>query len=182
MQPSRFYVVIATLLFSTFAFSASPTPYAGQQSREIKSLSPQEVSDYLAGKGMGLAKAAELNGYPGPAHVLELAEPLDLSAEQRRQTEALFSTMQANAIAAGKTLIAEERTLDQLFASNLISAMTLQGALSRIAEQQARVRLSHLETHLTQAKILSPQQLVRYSELRGYSDASAQNAHQHAMH
>lgn len=181
MQPSRLYVVIATLLFSTSAFSASPTPYAGQQSREIKSLSSQEVSDYLAGKGMGLAKAAELNGYPGPAHVLELAEALELSAEQRSQTEALFNAMQTNAIAAGKALVAEERALDQMFASKDISAMTLQGALSRIAEQQARVRLSHLEIHLAQAKILSPRQLVRYSELRGYSDASTQNPHQHAM-
>jgi Spy/CpxP family protein refolding chaperone len=182
MQASRFHVVAVALLFSTSAFSAAPTPYAGQQSREIKSLSPQEVSNYLAGKGMGLAKAAELNGYPGPAHVLELAEPLELNAEQRRQTEALFSAMQTNAIAAGEAFVAEERTLDQMFASKNISPITLQATLNRIAEQQARVRLSHLEIHLAQAKILSPQQLVRYIELRGYSDTSTQNAHQHVMH
>ena len=33
--------------------------------------------------GMGLALAAELNGYPGPAHVIELAKSLGLSEPQR---------------------------------------------------------------------------------------------------
>ena len=53
--------------------AAQTTPhasaYAGQQSRAIKSLSEQDVDDLLAGRGAGFAKAAELNGYPGPAHV-----------------------------------------------------------------------------------------------------------------
>ena len=50
--------------------------YAGQQSREIKALSDQEVKDLQAGAGMGMAKAAELNRYPGPMHALELADQL----------------------------------------------------------------------------------------------------------
>ena len=72
---------IALLLLSTTVYSQSP--YMGQESREIKALSPQEISDYLLGRGMGLAKAAELNGYPGPAHVLELAVQLEITSEQR---------------------------------------------------------------------------------------------------
>ena len=40
---------------------------------DIKSLSQDDQSALLAGRGMGLARPAELNGYPGPAHVLELA-------------------------------------------------------------------------------------------------------------
>ena len=49
---------------------AADMPYAGQQTRTIKALSDQEVSDYVEGRGMGSSKAAELNHYPGPAHVL----------------------------------------------------------------------------------------------------------------
>ena len=49
--PSR--LVIA--LLGTLAF-----PAAAQQ------LSPQEVKQYLSGAGMGYAKAAELNHFPGP--------------------------------------------------------------------------------------------------------------------
>jgi hypothetical protein len=73
-----------------FGNANSQSPYASQESREIKSLSPQEASDLLAGKGMGFAKAAELNGYPGPAHVLELAAQLQLTPEQKTRTETLF--------------------------------------------------------------------------------------------
>ncbi len=79
--------------------------YQGQETREIKALSADEVNAYLQGKGMGLAKAAELNGYPGPAHVLELATDLGLTAEQRSRTEALFASMSKEAIALGTELI-----------------------------------------------------------------------------
>jgi hypothetical protein len=44
------------------------SPYAGEQGRAIKALSQKEVSDLLDGAGMGYAKAAELNRYPGPMH------------------------------------------------------------------------------------------------------------------
>lgn len=180
MRSSKLSIALFALLFSAAAFSASP--YAGQQAREIKSLSPQEVGDYLAGKGMGLAKAAELNGYPGPAHVLGLAEKLALTSEQRAQTESLFKDMQAKAIAAGKGLIEEEKALDNLFAMKTITATTLQGALKRIADQQAQVRLTHLDAHLAQVAILSPQQIALYNELRGYADPSKPHTHQHSGH
>ena len=62
------------------------SPYAGQQARDIKALSPDEIQGYLTGQGMGLAKAAELNGYPGPLHVLELAAELKLTEEQDRKS------------------------------------------------------------------------------------------------
>lgn len=89
-------------LLGVSAIADSQSPYVGQESREIKALSPQEISDYLSGKGMGLAKAAELNGYPGPAHVLELAAQLDLTPEQKTKTEVLFKKMQGRAIPNGK--------------------------------------------------------------------------------
>ena len=57
---------LAFLLLGVSSLTFAQSPYAGQESREIKSLSPAEVDGYLAGAGMGFAKAAELNGYPGP--------------------------------------------------------------------------------------------------------------------
>ena len=51
-------------------------PYAGQQARAIKALSDDDIAALRKGEGMGVAKAAELNGYPGPAHVLVLAADL----------------------------------------------------------------------------------------------------------
>ena len=51
----------------------------------MKSLSDQQLSDLRAGRGMGMALPAELNGYPGPVHVLELADALGLTPEQREK-------------------------------------------------------------------------------------------------
>src|SRR5215831_6066543 len=121
MPRGRRAIMFRTLLACTLALLAvsapvnSQSPYAGLESREIKALSPQEISDYLAGKGMGFAKAAELNGYPGPAHVFELATQLHLTPEQKAKTEALFQKMQARAIGLGKELVEQERALDRLF-------------------------------------------------------------------
>ena len=55
------------------AWPQTHQPYAGLQARPVKALSDQQIADLRAGRGMGLALAAELNGYPGPMHVLELA-------------------------------------------------------------------------------------------------------------
>jgi len=94
---------ISVIILSAFAFintasAMQPSSYAGQEQREIKALSPEEIQSYLAGNGAGLAKAAELNHYPGPAHVLELADKLQLNEEQKVRTKAIFDVMQKEAV------------------------------------------------------------------------------------
>ena len=151
------------------ALAATPSPYAGQEARDIKALSAAEQADLLAGKGMGLAKAAELNGYPGPAHVLELAADLKLSSEQRAQTQALFDTMDARAKTLGRELVEAERALDALFVSKQVTPARLNEQLARIGGLQAQVRAAHLEAHLEQVRILSVEQTAQYIRLRGYA-------------
>lgn len=170
--------VLLAVAINHAASAAPPASYAGQEQREIKALSPEEIKDYLAGKGMGLAKAAELNRYPGPAHVLELAEKLHLNAEQKNLSEAIFKTMQAAAIRQGKALVEKERALDRLFAGGGITGEDLRTALEEIGRLQAEVRRTHLQAHIEQRKILTQQQIVRYEELRGYA-SHAGRAHQH---
>jgi Spy/CpxP family protein refolding chaperone len=152
--------------------AAGAAPYAGQQSREIKALSAAEQADLLAGRGMGLAKAAELNGYPGPAHVLELAAELELDAQQRRSTRALFESMERRASELGSQIVEEERALDALFASRQATPARIEETASRIGQLQARLRAVHLEAHLDQIRILSAAQVARYNELRGYAGAT----------
>ncbi|MBI5612947.1 MAG: periplasmic heavy metal sensor [Gammaproteobacteria bacterium] len=165
---TAFVGLVASILLAAGASADPASPYAGQEQREIKSLSSQEIGEYSAGKGMGLAKAAELNGYPGPAHVLELAAPLDLSSEQKKRTQELFARMEKKAIGLGRSLIDEEQKLDQLFVSRTVTPETLNAALERIAKLQAQLRQAHLEAHLTQTQILTPAQTAKYVELRGY--------------
>lgn len=181
------YTAIATLVLtlSTATVACATTPvsaYVGQEKREIKALSADEVTDLLSGKGMGLAKAAELNGYAGPAHVLALGAPLALTPAQKAQTEALFAAMERKAIPLGQALVEAERKLDQLFASQAITPDLLARSLDAIGTLQAQVRGVHLEAHLAQVKILTAEQSARYAQLRGYGSQGAPQAHtgQHA--
>ena len=176
MARYRLLFTAAALALSALALGASP--YVGEQSRAIKSLSDHEVADYLAGKGMGFAKAAELNGYPGPAHVLELADKLALTPAQKQNTAQLFGRMQSRAGALGARLVDEERALDASFASKSISRDELARALRSIAALQGQIRETHLQAHLDQAEILSENQKAEYWRLRGYAtDASSHHRH-----
>ena len=173
----RFVLSCALVLLAGSASSNAQSPYVGQELRGIKALSPQEISDYLSGRGMGLAKAAELNGYPGPAHVLELAVQLELTAEQRAKTEALFQKMQSSAVTLGKELVEQERGLDHLFASRTVNAAILASSLAHIGRLQSQLRQVHLEAHLEQTTLLTRQQVARYIQLRGYAASSGHGRH-----
>ena len=174
----RFVAAAVISLISLIAANVlAASPYAGEEGREIKALSAADVDAYLTGQGMGFAKAAELNGYAGPKHVLELAGELDLTAEQRTRTQALFASMQTKAVALGRQLVDEERKLDRLFASTSITRDSLQKSVARIGELQADVRAAHLEAHLEQARILTPQQRAHYLRLRGYHASGAHHSH-----
>ena len=179
MRRQRLVALLLPLLVSASAFAASS--YAGQQSREIKALSQEEVVGLLAGKGMGFAKAAELNGFAGPAHVLELASELQLTAEQRRRTEALFAAMSADAQSWGRLLVIKEQELDRLFAARAISPARLRRALQEIGKLQAEVRQAHLQAHVAQTAILTPEQNAKYAVLRGYGPSGEQPEHHHSQ-
>jgi Spy/CpxP family protein refolding chaperone len=179
MHSSVFAFGWIIVLFSALdGFAAPPaSPYAGQESRAIKALSPQEVQDYLAGRGMGLAKAAELNRYPGPRHVLELADQLGLSPEQRAETERIFETMEAEASRLGAEIVARERELDRRFAAGGVAADELGRLLDELGSLQSRLRMVHLRAHLAQRDVLTPAQRQQYEVLRGYDPVPAVPAH-----
>lgn len=147
------------------------SPYAGFASREIKAVGPQEIADLRAGRGMDLALAAALNGYPGPMHVLEHAAALRLTDTQRTGLERLMAGMRSDAIAAGERLIAAEQALDRLFAERGATPEAVQDATARIGVAAAAVRSVHLVTHIATRALLTDDQVARYDELRGYRRA-----------
>lgn len=161
-------LAIALVGAAPAAWPQTHQPYVGLQARPVKALSDQQIADLKAGRGMGLALAAELNGYPGPTHVLELATPLALSDEQRAKVTALFEAMKQEAVALGERLIAAETALDRQFADKTITASSLGVATRDIASLQGELRLAHLKYHLATLALLTPEQATRYSDLRGY--------------
>jgi Spy/CpxP family protein refolding chaperone len=165
------------ILLLTSATAFAQTPYAGMRSRPIKALSEQQVADLGSGRGMGLALAAELNGYPGPLHVLELADKLDLSSEQRAGIRRLFDSMKAEALLLGRKLIEQEADLDKQFASRTVTPESLKASTAAAAATQGELRETHLKYHLSTTAILSPGQMRRYAELRGYGDQPKHHRH-----
>ena len=164
-------VAAVAVTVGSLGLGAPLPPYAGQQTREIKALSTQEIDDLLNGRGMGLAKAAELNGYPGPLHTIEMAAELGLTPDQLEAVRDIKARMAAAAIPIGTEIVAVERELDQLFISGAVTKSGLDGLLTRLGGLQARLRGVHLAAHLDTRALLNANQIARYNELRGYGSA-----------
>lgn len=149
--------------------AGAATPYAGWETRAIKALSASQLDDLANGRGMGLALAAELNGYPGPLHVLELAEPLSLTPEQRALMSDLMVRMKAETIAIGRELIEAERQLDTLFAERRADDTSLRRITAEIGALGGRLRAAHLSYHIATSAALDAEQRRTYASLRGYA-------------
>ena len=171
----RRFALLAWALMMTMPAAADTThhgphsPYAGLEAREIKALSLEQIGDLKAGRGMGLALAAELNGYPGPRHVLDLARELALTADQHRRTSDLFEAMRQEASALGEKLIEAERTLDHLFAKGRATPQSVAAAAQSAGMIEGELRAAHLRYHLAMMEVLTPQQIQSYNHLRGYA-------------
>lgn len=161
------------LFLTAFNGSAQHTvhqsPDQTATSKTIKTLSESEVGGYLNGRGMGLAKAAELNGYPGPMHVLEVEKELALTTEQKTQMQAVFDTMHEQAVTLGKQIVEQETALNNLFASDKARPETMQMTVEKVAQLQGQLRLTHLDAHLKAKQILTTEQVRLYNKLRGYT-------------
>jgi len=123
-----------------------------------------------------------LNGYPGPIHTIELAGELHLSPEQVAKLKALFEAMKAETIPLGSSLISQERDLNNDFANRTVTLANLETTTQRIGATQAALRAAHLKYHLSTVAILTPEQVARYSELRGYKAEEGATQRHHQMH
>jgi hypothetical protein len=160
------------------------SPYRGQLDTEIRGLSDQEVSDLRQGRGMGRARAAELNGYPGPRHVLDAAQAgqLALTPEQTRATTVLFDAMAREARRLGEQILREERGLEAAFRAGRMREADLRTHTLRIAALEGELRAVHLRAHIQMRAALSASQVQRYNTLRGYESPAGQPQHQHPRH
>jgi Spy/CpxP family protein refolding chaperone len=174
-------LVVAAQLLSGSAFAAGEAPYAGWHDRAVKALSADQIDDLRRGRGMGLALPAELNGYPGPRHVLDLADQLELTVAQEAEAQELFDAMQAQAIVLGEQVLAAEAALDRLFAIGTPSEAETLAAAVEVGRLQGVLRAHHLRYHLAMREVLSPHQVMRYQQLRGYA-ADGMRGHGHMGH
>lgn len=172
----RFYKIFLFWFLSiSFAINAKEieshkSNYTGEVDRVIKSLSAKEIEDLTLGNGMGLAKAAELNGYPGPKHVLEMQKQLFLEKEQLTSINQIFEDMKSQAQSQGQKLISLEKELNDYFSNTTITNDILETTSKKIAEAKSNLRYIHLSAHIKTTEVLSKSQIKKYNQLRGYAD------------
>jgi Spy/CpxP family protein refolding chaperone len=158
-------------------------PHAGQQAAELRTLSADEIQGLLNGEGMGTAKAAELNHYPGPRHVLDFPSQLQISEEQRSKTQVIYDRMHEEAVRLGKTILHREEELDNLFKKKEADSNRLKSLVMEIARLRGELRLVHLLAHLEMKRVLSREQIEKYDELQGYrTRGSSHTDHHHESH
>ncbi len=145
------------------------SPYVDLKTREIKALSDEAVQEYRKGSGMSLALSAELNRYPGPRHVLDLADVMGLDAEQVARVKAIGDAMTADAVGIGARIVDLERALDRAFSNRTIDSTRLASLTNEIGRLQGELRFVHLTAHLAVTEILSQTQIEEYEMRRGYS-------------
>ena len=174
-------VVVFRALAWTGALAMAPVPagaehahmashYAHARSAEIPSLSPDEVRELREGEGMGLARAAELNHFPGPKHLLELAPDLDLGTAQVERIQAIFDKMKAEAVAKGAAILTAELHLSELFASGDPPAGAVRRMTRHIGTLRGDLQAVHLLAHIEATRELTTGQIEAYDRLRGYAD------------
>ena len=165
--------ILLSVFFSMTATAENlHSKYKGQENRVIKSLSPDDINELNKGGGWGLAKAAELNGFPGPAHILEMADEINLNEQQKGKIQTLFDKMNTKAKELGKSLIKLEMKLNSGFSDGTIGQEKLVNYVNEIESVRAKLRLVHLSTHLETPKILTAHQIMMYNKLRGYGNAN----------
>lgn len=168
-------VVPAKLQAQDHHHSVAPSPYAGMETRAIKSLSESDIDQLKRGAGWKLALPAELNGVPGPAHLLELKDEIGLSADQVAKIEAIYAAMKTEAIAAGENLIAAEAEIDNAFGEGTIDEQQLRLLIDRSEAARADLRFIHLSRHLLTPPLLTDRQIESYKVLRGYAPVPCAN-------
>jgi Spy/CpxP family protein refolding chaperone len=161
-------VFCGLLLLGVAAF-AQKSDYIGQEKRAIKALSVDDVQGLLEGRGMGMAKAAELNGYPGPMHVLQMKEALKITPAQEAKIQAVFNRMKKEAIALGQDLVSAEAKLEREFRSGKANANRVADLTDMVGAIQARLRACHLNAHVATKPLLTAAQVRTYEGFRGYS-------------
>ena len=169
-------LILFFILLTTNSFAGEnknhTSHYVGEQKREIKSLSTNDIAELKRGGGWGFAKPAELNGVPGPAHLLEMKGKISLSDSQIASIEEIHKKMLSEAIPLGKKYIIAERVLDQIFVSKSYNKENLLSLIKKTEQIRARLRFVHLSKHLETVNILSDSQISLYNKLRGYSETN----------
>ena len=137
-------------------------------------VSAQEKEALLKGAGLGAGMIAMMNGYPGPKHVLEMGDELELTAAQRESIGTIYGKVKAESVKYGTELVEKDEELAALFASGSVSTDKVEKLSRDIGELQGRVRAEHLNAHVETFDALTPAQREMLAEMQGMHQGSGE--------
>jgi hypothetical protein len=127
---------------------------------------PPDRDGLLNAEGLGQAKYAEMNGYPGPKHVLDLADKLKLTAEQKKSVQVFYDEMSTRAKELGKQIVGIEKELNDAFAQGFVNQKSVGNDAEEIGRLRGRLRAVHLVAHMKTKAVLNESQIALYRKLR----------------
>jgi len=125
-------------------------------------------------EGAGMASYADLNGYPGPKHILDMQEELNTSEEQRKDIQSIVEAMKESARVKGDAIIAKEVELEKLFRMGKATELDARRLSREIGTLRGELRAVHLTAHVQAKQVLTKEQVATYNSIR-----SGMRQHEH---
>ncbi|MEK9138637.1 MAG: hypothetical protein AAB393_16055 [Bacteroidota bacterium] len=127
---------------------------------------PPDKESLENSEGAGMAAYADVNGYPGPKHILEMQDMLMLTEEQRKDIQSIFEAMKESARAKGDAIIQKERQLESLFRTEKATEAEVKKMSSEIGRLRGELRAIHMVAHIQAKQVLIKDQTALYNSLR----------------
>jgi Spy/CpxP family protein refolding chaperone len=138
---------------------------------------PTDRDGLLNGDGMGMAAYAEANGFPGPKHVLDLADRLALTSKQKADVREIYDEMLTRARALGKMIVKVEEELEYQFSSGMLRQESVEEDAGSIGKLRGSLRGVHLAAHVKTKAVLTEKQVELYGKLRKEEKDAGKGAH-----
>ncbi|MGW8283196.1 MAG: Spy/CpxP family protein refolding chaperone [Gemmatimonadota bacterium] len=146
-------------------------------------ISAQEKEALLKGSGLGAGMIAMMNGYPGPKHVLEMGDELELTAAQREEIGTIFGEAKASFVELGTTIVEKDEALTALFTSGSATTAQVETLAREIGDLQGQLRAGHLNAHIRTYDALTPAQREKLSsmqEMHGMHEGQGEGKQEHS--
>ena len=127
---------------------------------------PQDKEGLLRGEEMGQGTVAEVNGYPEPKRVLDAAEKLQLSDQQKKAITRIYQEAETRAKELSQSIIRLEEELNKAFQDQLVIEKSVRDDAEQIGRLRGRLRGVHLVAHLKTRAVLTEKQIAAYASLQ----------------
>lgn len=128
---------------------------------------PSDRDALLKGLEGDNGKTAEMNKYPSPKDLLELATTLNLSSVQKSRLIEIRDNTISRAKQLGKEIVQIENELHKAFQARIINEKSCTDDAQQIGRLRGRLRAVFLTSHIRAKAVLNDSQVSMYRKIQG---------------